>query len=397
MFSPEETQDVIKVRSYAIRDRKFENWQTEVEGRWTYRDLLADQAYRNDWVSLDCLAWHARDRALYVGLTAMSNDIFYRFDADSGHFESLGFSRVADQFDAKFHRALEVDSDGAVWGATALLHDQDDQSRAAGGKIVRYLPDSGELRVAAVPVPHHYIQSIKLDPVRRVIYGFTYPGEIFFAFDLDSNTTREIAFIGNSLMICQPHGFAIDGSGAVWGTWGETRAFEDHPGPEPIRLFRYDPDTREVEYFRHGLPRIATGDRGNVDHMILGSDGDIWVGTAAGVLARIATRTGDVTYVGKPFPGKRLAGVVEASDGYIYLAGNSGYDDTKDGSSRLARLNPDSRSFEDLGPIRDEEREASAAKVHMMVEGEPGRLYCGEDDNIYRSSYLWRIDIPSVR
>jgi hypothetical protein len=383
----------MQVTSHALVDETFTNWHTEVSGRWSYRDLYADDHYRNSWASFDCLAWHGGEEALYTGLTLMNNDILHRYDPRSARFTSLNFASIADRFDSKFHRSLEWADDGSLWGATALLHDMNDQHDAGGGKLVRYSPETGELVEVAVPVPHHYIQNIKLDPKRRAIYGFTYPAEHFFRYDIDSGTTRLLSYVGNSVMMCQPHSSVIDSDGGVWGTWGESRAFEDEPAAAPIMLFRYDQDRDEIDYFRHGLPRVGATDRATVDHMTLGRDGQIYVGTAAGALARIDPKSAEVSYLGKPFTGPRLAGLVSANDGYLYLAGNGGFTADGHGTARLARFDPGTSRFEDLGPIHDPARAATAAKVHMMVEGNPGQLFCAENDNVYRSSYLWEVNL----
>src|SRR2546430_16665753 len=59
------------------------------------------------------------------------------------------------------------------------------------------------------------------------------------------------------------------------------------------------------------------------------------------------------------------------------------------GTCRLFVFDPRSKATEDLGPIFDPELDAGAACIHMLVEGEPGILYAGENDNTWRSSYLW--------
>jgi hypothetical protein len=55
------------VRAHILKNRRFTNWTSEVEGRWTIEDLRADAGYREDWISFDCLAWDRRSGRLYVG------------------------------------------------------------------------------------------------------------------------------------------------------------------------------------------------------------------------------------------------------------------------------------------------------------------------------------------
>ncbi len=378
-----------EVRAHILKNRSFANWKSEVEGRWKIEDLRADAGYCNEWISFDSLAWDERTKKLYIGLASINNDIFYVFEPGGDKFTSLGFQRISDKFDAKFHRSLEIDEDGMIYAATALLHDVDQQHEAKGGKLLRYDPRRDEYKVLAIPVPHHYIQSIKLDRARRLIYGFTYPGEFLFQYDLETHTCRTLAFIGNGIMMCQPHGPALDRYGRLWGTWGESRAFEDMVGPVPIRIFCYDPHKDQFTWVQHGFPKVDEGDPARIDHMLLAEDGFIYAGTVAGGFSRLDPDTGDVEALGRPFANPRLAGLVQGPDGLIYGAGNEGYGDHGEGEARLFVFDPRTRELEDLGPIFDRRINMGAVKVHMLVAAGDGTLYAGENDNILRSSYLW--------
>lgn len=379
--------------AHKLKDRAFDNWLSEVAGRWKIADLRADEGYCHDWISFDSLAWDTKRKQLYIGLTAIDIDIFHVFVPQTQRFTSLGFQDVGDRFDVKFHRSIEMDHDGAMFVATALLHDVDEQHEAKGGKLLRFDPDSGEYDLLAVPVASNYIQSIRLDPERRLIYGFTYPSEQMFRYDIESGSVSQVAFIGNGIMICQPHCVVLDRQGRVWGTWGESRAFENDPGPVPIRIFCYDPDDEQMTWYQHGFAKTTEADPARVDHMMLGDDGLIYVGTVAGGFSRLDPATAEVEDLGKPFAGGRLAGLVQASDGLIYGAGNSGYDDNKAGTCRLFAFDPASKALNDLGPIFDPALGDGASNIHMLVEGEAGTIYAGENDNIWRSSYLWECQL----
>jgi hypothetical protein len=379
----------MKVDAHVLMDQRFDDWTWKVEGRWSIEDLRADDRYRNGWISFDCLAWDEASAKMYLGLTAISTDIFWTFEPLTGEFASLGFPTVADRFDAKFHRSLEQDDDGTFLVATALLHDMDQQFEARGGKLLRYDPFAENYELLAVPIESQYVQSIVLDRARRVVYGFTYPAEYMFVHDLDAGSTRKLAYLGNGRMISQPHNAVLDRRGRVWGTWGENRAYEYDTGRSPIRYFCYDPETDSFEWFDYGPPKYGKADTGATDHMLLADDGLIYVGTVAGGLSTIDPGTGAVKALGKPFAGSRLAGLVQARDGHIYGAGNSGVDAAGRGTARIFRYTGDGRT-EDLGAIFDERVNDGAVKVHMLVEGEDGVLYAGENDNLQRSSYLWR-------
>ncbi|TFC77264.1 hypothetical protein E3O45_07855 [Cryobacterium sp. TMS1-20-1] len=383
----------MKVRAFAIRDQKLDDWERRVEGRWSIEALRADERYRDGWLSIDCLAWDGDSGKMYLGLTLINTDIFWTFDTGSSTFTSLDFPSVSDRFDAKLHRSLERDTDGSYIIATAMLHDMNQQFVAGGGKLMRYDPEADLYDLLDVPIPGQYIQSVVLDRDRRLVYGFTYPAEYMFVHDLTTMATRKLAYLGNSRMICQPHNAVIDTRGRVWGTWGENRAFEYSIGETPIRYFCYDPGTERFEWFEYGPPHRGRGDTGAVDHMLLSVDGLIYVGTVAGALSTLDPETGNVVSLGQPFQGSRLAGLVEARDGHIYGAGNSGLDSAGRGTARLFRYDRATERIDDLGKIFDEDRDDGAVKVHMLVEGEDGVLYAGENDNRYRSSYLWRCQL----
>ncbi len=383
----------MKVIAHKLKDRAFDNWLTEVAGHWKITDLRADEGYNNDWISFDSLAWDAERKRVYIGLATINTDIFHTFDPATGQFESLNFRRVSDKFDVKFHRSLEIDDDGTVYAATALLHDMDEQQQAKGGKLLRYDPVTDQYTLLGVPVASNYIQSIVLDRANRIVYGFSYPAEIFFRFDLDQGKVTETAYIGNGVMLCQPHCAVLDRQNRLWATWGETRAYENDPGPVPIRIFSYDPKTSEFTWYQHGFPVSGHGDRGRVDHMFLGADGLIYVGTTTGILCRLNPASAEVEYLGKPFPGDRLAGLMQASNGLIYGAGNAGFDAGHKGTSRLFEFDPKTNAFKDLGPICDSTIDAAPNCIHILVEGDHGTIYAGENDNIWRSSYLWEIHV----
>jgi len=382
-----------QTKAQIYKDRTFDNWDSDVAGNWTIEDLRSDVGYCNDWISFDSLAWDNLTEKLYIGLTSINTDIFHVFNQTNQKFQSLGFQRISDKFDAKFHRSLEIDQDGMIYAATALLHDQNQQHQAPGGKLIQYNPKTDEYLVLAIPIPHHYIQSIKLDSKRKLIYGFTYPGEYFFKFDLETQQTKILAYIGNGVMMCQPHYSALDQQGKLWGTWGETRAFEDLPGPNPIRIFSYDPDYNHFNWFTHGFPKVNNNDTARVDTMLTASDSLIYVGTVAGGFSRLNPRDGSVENLGSPYKGERLAGLTQTPNGLIFGAGNSGFGKDKKGKSRLFVFNPENGKLEDLGPIIDDKLEKGAVKIHTLVAASNTKLYAGENDNIYRSSYLWEINL----
>ena len=126
-------------RALKLQDVHYGNrWFDEVEDRWNYDDLKADPCWRSGWISVDCLLYDERDDRVYMGITSLAADIFRAYDRGVskrdaslrdgiGQFVDLGYDRIADPYDAKFHRSLvKWERDGCLYAAIALLHDVDD-------------------------------------------------------------------------------------------------------------------------------------------------------------------------------------------------------------------------------------------------------------------------------
>ena len=47
----------LTIRSHILRNYKFDNWQSKVEGKWSYRKLYNDESYRRGWISFDAVTW----------------------------------------------------------------------------------------------------------------------------------------------------------------------------------------------------------------------------------------------------------------------------------------------------------------------------------------------------
>ena len=115
-----------------------------------------------------------------------------------------------------------------------------------------------------------------------------------------------IAHIGNAAEFCEAHNPVIDKDGNVWGTYGILRAFSYRTGPDSLRLFRYSPDTDEMTFFDHGLPRTDDpADKSKPDTSILGPDGMIYIGTDAGSLIRLNPATAQAELLCCPSPESR--------------------------------------------------------------------------------------------
>lgn len=401
------------LKAHVLRDARLEGWHEKIAGRWHYRDLAADPAWRNGWISFDAVTWRPEDGQVYCGLNSIDGDLLYRFDPITERFECLDTRRWTDAFDVKIHRTLlQNPLDGCLYFGTSLLHDVDQQQDAPGGKLVRYDPATAQFEMLGIPVPKLYIQSIAADFGRGILYGFTYPAEALFAFDLKTRCAEILAYTGNSLFFSQPHNPVVDAEGWVWGTYAETRAWDETLSAHPIRLFKYHPEGRRFVWFDRGLPRkgdacqllpdpekpagVASAlaetrhkeDYGFCDSMVFDGARYIYAGTVAGVLCRIDTHTDRVEKVANIMATGRFPALALAEDGTVYGAGGM------KGHTQLMRWHPATDRIESFCDLCDPALQDGPARIHELAIDSRHTLYLAENDNHRRSSYLWTARLP---
>lgn len=399
------------IRSHALRDYQLTGWNEKIRGRWSYRDLVNDPAWFKGWISFDSVTWNPNDGQLYCGLNSLDGDILYRFDPKTERFECLNALRWADKFDSKIHRTLLCNPlDGYLYFGTSLLHDADQQHEAPGGKLVRYNPATDRYDILGIPAPHLYLQSIAADWQRGILYAFTYPSETLVRFDLASGHARTLAYIGNAQMFSQPHNAVVDKHGNLWGTYAETRAWDEVLSRCPIRLFKYHPVGDRFTWFEHGLSHLAEPeqlvsdppkpqgvqrelvetrhkeDYGFCDSMLYDGDRYIYAGTTAGVLSRIDITTGEVAKVAHIMATGRFPALAMDQQGVLFGGGGV------KGQTQVIRWDPRAENIETYGEMVDASTGERPARIHELVVDEQGRIYLAENDNHHRSSYLWTID-----
>jgi hypothetical protein len=374
----------IAIKSIKLKDHTFANYQTQVEDHWNYEDFLASDDWRKGWISFDSLCYDKGTDTVFAGITSFDADIFRGFNRKTRQFGSTGFERVANPFDAKFHRSL-VEYDGCLYGAIALLHDVDNYWEAPGGAIIKYDPRHGTIEKIGIPIPHVYIQSIVLDEKGGVIYGQTFTPERFFSFDLETRKGKDLGPIGSGMAMAQSENLVLDDAGCVWGSWNVTRAWQSQSGVDSSRLFRYDPRVEKIEFLKTGLPR-PDGAYGfaKVEAFFNFGTGSLYASGANGSLYRIDPKTGKAEYLFTPISDRRsrLASMAPAPDGFAY--GITG----RDGKCVLLRFDPKCEKYELMGEIKDESGEP-CWQVHDIVALPDGTLFAGENDVPYRSGYLW--------
>jgi hypothetical protein len=399
------------VQAHILRDARLQGWREQIAGRWSYRELAADRSWFEGWISFDAITYHPGDRAIYCGMNSFDGDLLYRFEPSSGRFESLRTSRWVDPYDVKIHRTLlHNPADGCLYFATSMLHDMDLQREAPGGKVVRYDPSADRYDILDTPAARLYIQSIAADFARGVIYSFTYPAEAVYRTSIAGRSSELVAYIGNAILFAQAHNAAVDRHGWLWGTWAETRAWDELFGPVPVRLFKYHPDGDRLVFFDRGLPRwddtpglipnppvpaaVTTAlegtrhrqDFGFCDSMAYDGERYLYAGTVAGVLARIDTETGAVEKVANAISTGRFP-ALGLRDGVLYGAGGM------HGQTRLVRWDTRGDAMELFSDLSDDRIADRPARVHELAIDPEHRIYLAENDNHDRASYLWSVDL----
>jgi hypothetical protein len=382
----------MKIRSLKLQQAQFGNrWFEEVRNRWVYDDFLANQDWRQGWISFDCALHRPEDDRVYLGITCFdANGIFKAFDRKEDRFVDLGYHRVADPFDAKFHRSLAQGPQGQLYAAPALLHCCDKHLQAPGASIVKYDPAGGIIQKLGVALPHVYVQSLVLDAEGTFLYLLCFPPEYLARYDLRSGRAEILGLLGSGYGgIVQGENIVLDDEGCVWSNWSLTRAWQDEPGPDAIRLCKYDPRQGRLVHFRKGLPQI-NGNPGFAKAEGLFNLGDGWVyaSGANGSLYRVNPTDGDAQYLFTPTPDRRsrLSSLAATEPGIAY--GVTG----RDGNCELMRVHYSEGKFEKLGRIADEDGEPMH-QCHDIVAAPDGVLYACENDNPYRSGYLWEITL----
>jgi hypothetical protein len=378
------------IRTHKLKDRRFgDEWFDRVVDRLDYADLSADERWRKDWISFDGVVHHPGTDRVYCGITSFDADIFKAFDRRTGRFVDTDFARVADPFDAKFHRSMQLTADGTtLYTATALLHDVDRYWEAPGGGLFRHDIQSGRTTKLGIPIPHVYIQSIALDEKRGVIYAMHFTPERLSAFDLKTGAARDLGPIGSGLAMGQGENIVLDDEGCPWVGWGLTRAWQNVPGADAHRLCKYDPREGRIVFFATGLPRM-NGTRGfaKVEGLFNLGTGCLYASGDNGSLYRIDTQTAKATYLGTPIRDarSRLTSLAMHQGRAYGIIG-------RDGACRLLCFDPKSDKFELGRPILDDTGEAMW-QCHDVTVTPDGVLFAGENDHPQRSGYLWEVPL----
>ena len=311
---------------------------------------------------------------LYLGCTNGSGDLLVAFDLRTRKFRSCGFSKsgLREPDDAKVHKGITLDEqNGALYFGIATLSPLHKIFTARCGALVRYDIARRTFTELARPTRGDYYQNACFDLPRNRAYMFTDRSN-FVVYDL-----RRKKVLHCEAMESTPHNGCIDDAGGVWGTQSAFRH----------AFFRYDPDKDKFEFPCTAFPNaleaagIMYAGAGPVDSFVNGGDGFLYTGSALGEFYRLDPRSGEVEFLGKPFPDKRLPGLAIGQDGWLYLCGGN----TR--ASMLARYSREEARFEHLGSV--EHPDGTYCHYAHEIVVVDGVVYVGETDNPRRSGYLW--------
>ncbi len=383
----------MKIRSLMWQNNSFaDQWLRRVYNRWTYDDFQADPEWRNGWISFDCAAYRTDDDRVYLGVTCFdSKNIFIAYDRRQDAFVELGYDRVADPFDAKFHRSLVLGQGGMLYAAPALLHCSDKYLDAPGAAVVRFDPTTEQIEKLGIPLPHVYVQSLLMAADNETLYALCFAPEYLISYHLPTRQTNVLGLVGSGYGgMAQGENIEFDAAGNVWCNWSLTRAWQSEPGPDAVRLAKYVPEEDRIHFYQHGLPYPDKNTAGfsKPEAWFNLGDGAMYASAANGSLYRIDATAGEVEYLFTPIKDRpsRLSSLAVVDDNVAYgITGGNG-------RCELMRVFFREGRFELLGPIVDEQKNVMF-QCHHIIAAADDVLYACENDNPYRSSYLWEITL----
>ncbi len=369
----------MKVTYHVFKDFRMEvssSSDEEVLSLLRGRNRAAARTRMYSYVSM---CYHPARKKLFLGCTHRAGDIMVEFDPRTRKFKSCGFARsgLFNPHITKIHKGITLDEKGeALYFGTASLSPLSQTIESKGGLLVRYDIRKRKFTKIANPAPGDYFQGTCFDLKRGMAYAFT-DRAAFVVYDMRKKKTVRY----ESMESC-PHSGVIDDRGGVWGTYGAGRH----------AFYRYNPKNNRFEFPRNcafhnasAAAGIMYPGAGPVDSIVNGRDGYLYAGSALGEVYRIDPRSGEVKYLGKPFPGQRMPGMTLAEDGWIYMCG------AKDFGTLLARYSPAEDRFERFGQVKADDGEFLYYGHELAVID--GTVFIGETDNKNRTGYLWACQI----
>ena len=365
----------MKVNYHILRDYKLNVVASSDEQVLSLLTGKERAKAKRDMYSFVSMRYHPGRKTIFLGCTHRNGDILVEFNPATNKFKSCGFARsgLYNPNVTKIHKGITLnEKEDALYFGTASLSPLSETMGSKGGLLVRYDIKKRKFTRIANPTPGDFHQATCFDFKRGKAYIYTGRGA-FAVYDLKKRKT-----IRYEVMESCPHNGCVDDDGGAWGTHS--------PGRQAF--FRYNPDRNKFE-FPEGcaFPNAAEAANimyhgaGPVDSIVNGGDGYLYAASALGEVYRIDPRSGEVKFLGKPFPGIRLPGMYVADDGWIYMCG------AKDRASMLARYCRQEKRFEFLGSV--EHKDGTYLNYAHEIVVIDGVAYIGETDNKRRGGYLW--------
>lgn len=367
----------MKVTYHVFKDIKLERAAATDEEALELNKRIAGKLKR-DRYSFVSMRYHPARKKLFLGCTNRIGDILVEFDPATRKFRSCGFHRsgFCTPNYVKIHQGITLDEKAdALYFGTATLSPLSTTIETKGGALVRYDCKKRKFTRIANPTPGDFYQGTCFDLKRKMAYMFTDRGG-FAVYDMKKRTLRY------ENMQSIPHNGCIDDRGGVWGTHSAGRH----------AFFRYNPDRNRFEFPQgcafHNAAQAANvmyPGAGPVDSILNADDGFIYAGSPLGDLYRLDPETGEVKFLGKPFPGTRMPGLGLGQDGWLYISG------AREFGSLLGRYNREEERFENLGKVEHKDGTFLYYAHELVVIDDV--VYIGETDNPNRSGYLWACEL----
>ncbi len=322
--------------------------------------------------------------AVYGATSGRRSHLFVLYPRH-GYVQPLGYLKGV----TSVHRSVVVAANGDVYIGGSIGVDNNGQgySGYAGGSLLRYRPGPNDeekpirmdtecsVEDLGIPVAGDGIYTLAIDRGRNVIYGLTYPTGRFFSYSIADgkfaihNGVAERSIPGEKFEKDRNIGraLALDADGNVYGS-GDRGA-----------IFRFNRDTRELEWLRLTAPTVAGREPYNrVDSWAEGSKEFLYGGTSDGYLFRLDPKSLALENLGKPLNQYRIRGLAFARNGKLYGVGGS-----DDEMARLFSYDPAHGGYQMLGMVDVNHRPYyswQAYVIDSVAIGLDGTLYLGQSE-----------------
>jgi hypothetical protein len=286
-------------------------------------------------------------------------------------------------------KALVTDNKGWIYGCTESWMNVDPREMRGMGYAMEYTIDKdykgghvfkfdeskkfSEIVDLGIPFEHQSITTIIMNSDKTRLYGLTWPGFIFFEYNLKARKAKKIEIVGKKSGWNRiGDALVLDNDGNVYGSGGYGE------------LWKYDPSKKSFKYTGAMIPG-AHGYRliGSVDCFALDAKNNvIYGGTASeGYLFRYFPQTNKVENLGMPIMDQRMRGLIVHPNGYLYLlAGKPGK------FCRFFRYNPVKGVYHEFGALEAvvlrEEGVWKAIEFDAMISLADGTILMGENDTV---------------